>query len=258
MAEERTKGRKRRVDQLLVERGLAPSRARARALVMAGRVSVGGRRVDKAGAMVDEAVELEVAAGREYVSRGGLKLEAVLERFGIDMVGAVVIDVGASTGGFTDCVLRRGAARVYAVDVGYGQLDWKLRRDERVVLLERVNARYLGRQHVGEEADAALFDVSFISLTKVVPPVLYLLREGGVVVALVKPQFEVGPRHVGKGGVVRDERRRLEAVASIERFFAESGLEVAGTMASPLSGAKGNQEYFIVAYKRSRSPREVE
>jgi 23S rRNA (cytidine1920-2'-O)/16S rRNA (cytidine1409-2'-O)-methyltransferase len=237
---------KDRLDKLVMERGLAPSRERAKALIMAGQVVVGDHMADKAGLMVD--VEAEIRLKGEpmpYVSRGGLKLAEGLDVFGIDVTGLAAIDVGASTGGFTDCLLQRGARRVIAVDVGYGQLAWKLREDPRVVNLEKANIRYLEPESLPELPDLAVIDASFISLDKVLPPTLRLIRDGGAVVALIKPQFEVGKGQVGKGGVVRDEKKHAEVVASITALAEGLGLQVLGVCDSPILGPKGNKEFLI-------------
>ena len=233
-----------RIDELLVARGLAPSRQRARALVMAGLVVVGDRRVDKPGQRVDPEAEVRLKGEHNpYVSRGGLKLEAALEAFGVDPAGRVCVDVGASTGGFTDCLLQHGARRVYAVDVGYGQLAWRLRQDPRVVSLERRNIRTLDPGEIPEPADLVVVDTSFISLRLVLPRVWELVAPGGEVVALVKPQFEVGREHVGKGGVVRDPGLRERALRSVLEAARDLGFQVMGTAESPVPGAKkGNVE----------------
>jgi 23S rRNA (cytidine1920-2'-O)/16S rRNA (cytidine1409-2'-O)-methyltransferase len=236
---------KRRLDLMLVERRLAPSREQARALILGGRVRVAGARVDKAGAAVDSSAGIEVEGGLRYVSRGGLKLEAALERFLIDPRGLVAVDIGASTGGFTDCLLQRGAARVYAIDVGYGQLAWKLQSDPRVVRLDRVNIRTAERGLLPEPCDLAVIDVSFISLRLVLAPALSLLREGGRAVALVKPQFEVGRGRVGKGGVVREPALWREVLAGLVDFAAASGIAVLDWCESPVAGADGNREFFL-------------
>jgi 23S rRNA (cytidine1920-2'-O)/16S rRNA (cytidine1409-2'-O)-methyltransferase len=244
------KTRKQRVDLLLVERGLAPSRERAQALLMAGQVRCGDRPIDKAGTRLDADADLRVVGvDHPYVSRGGLKLAAALDAFDVDPQGLVALDVGASTGGFTDCLLQRGARKVFAVDVGYGQLAHTLRRDPRVVVLERVNARELSATHVPESVDLLTIDVSFISLRLVVPACLPLLRKGGKLVALVKPQFEVGKGEVGKGGVVRDTAKRAEAIGGIVAFCRDQGLEVLGTIDSPITGPAGNLEALLVATK---------
>jgi 23S rRNA (cytidine1920-2'-O)/16S rRNA (cytidine1409-2'-O)-methyltransferase len=230
---------------VLVERGLAPSREQARALVLGGRVRVAGRRVDKAGAPVDPAAAIDVEGGPAYVGRGGLKLAAALDRFGIDPAGMVAADVGASTGGFTDCLLQRGAARVYAIDVGYGQLAWKLQSDPRVVRLDRVNIRTAAPGLLPEACDLAVIDVSFISLRLVLAPALALMRDGGRAVALVKPQFEVGKGRVGKGGIVRDLALWREVLAGLASFVAEAGHAVLDWCESPITGADGNREFFL-------------
>ena len=238
-----------RLDQALLLRGFADSRQRAKALIIGGKVLVGGAPASKAGAMVPEDALIELR-GEDipYVSRGGLKLEAALDGFHIDATGMVAMDVGASTGGFTDCLLKRGASRVYAVDVGYGQFDWRLRNDPRVVLLERTNIRHMEPEAIGGPVDIAVIDVSFISLRIVAPKVAeFLRRPGGMIVALVKPQFEVGRENVGKGGIVRDEERRMEALEDVISCMQEAGLRVQGRMESPIRGQKGNVEYLICA-----------
>jgi 23S rRNA (cytidine1920-2'-O)/16S rRNA (cytidine1409-2'-O)-methyltransferase len=242
--------KKPRLDRLLVERGLAASRQRAAALILAGRVTVEGRRAEKAAQQVAADARLEVLEDDEgYVSRGGIKLAAALEAFSLSVAGLAAMDVGASTGGFTDCLLRRGARRVYAVDVGYGQLAWKLRQDPRVVVLERTNVRYLERQQIPEAVDLATIDTSFISLTKVIPRVIEFLGENGRLLALIKPQFEVGRGRVGKGGVVRQPELHQQVVSEVERFCRDQGLAVEGVVESPLLGPKGNREFFILAVK---------
>jgi 23S rRNA (cytidine1920-2'-O)/16S rRNA (cytidine1409-2'-O)-methyltransferase len=235
-----------RLDNLLVTRGLADSRAKAQALILAGRVLVDGVPVTKAGALVAGDAEIALKpAPHPYVSRGGEKLAAALDHFGVDPKGLVCLDAGASTGGFTHVLLLRGAAKVYAVDVGYGQLDQGLRRDPRVVVLERVNIRVLPREAVPEAVALATLDLSFISLTLVLPKILELLRPGGAILALVKPQFEVGKGKVGKGGVVRDPALQREAVEKVAGAARNLGLTVGPAFPSPLKGPKGNQEYFL-------------
>ncbi len=243
---------KERLDKLLVDRGLVQSRERARALIMAGKVMVKGKKVEKAGEMVSVDADI-VLVGEDipFVSRGGLKLEKALDEFNIDVAGKVAIDVGASTGGFTDCLLQRGAIRVYAVDVGYGQLDLKLRNDTRVVNIERQNIRYLEKQMIPEMADIATIDAAFISLTKVIPKVWEFLKDNGELVALIKPQFEVGKGEVGKGGVIRDEAKQTAVVEKIKGFCEEIGLTVIGVIESPILGPKGNREFLIYARKGS-------
>ena len=238
---------KKRLDVLLVERGLAESREKARALIMAGEVWVRGQKVDKAGKVFPPDVEIEVRGQAcPYVSRGGLKLEGALDSFGVDVEGKVVADLGASTGGFTHCLLTRGARKVYAIDVGYGQLHWRLRQDPRVVVMERVNVRYLEPGALAEKVDLVVADLSFISLTLVLPGVKGILKEGGEALLLVKPQFEVGREKVGKGGVVRDEALRREALEKVKSRAQELGFRVLGEMDSPVPGAKkGNVELFL-------------
>ncbi len=236
---------KDRLDKIIVERGLVKSRERARALIMEGKVTVNGEKAEKAGSLVTLDAEVQIRGEIPYVSRGGLKLEAALDFFKVDPGGKVVMDIGCSTGGFTDCVLKRGAKKVYAIDVGYGQFDWSLRKDERIILLEKTNIRYLGREQVPDPIELAVIDVSFISLLNVLPKVHELLAVGGEVVTLVKPQFEVGKGLVGKGGIVRDESMRLAAVEHVKEGAVASGFEARGLFESPVRGQKGNIEYFL-------------
>lgn len=237
---------KERLDKLLVVRQLAGSRERARALILAGRVMVEDQVVDKVGTQVDPDAAIRLKGDDiPYVSRGGLKLAAALEAFGVDVIGRTAIDVGASTGGFTDCLLQNGAARVFAVDVGYGQLAWKLREDARVVNLERTNIRQLQPEQLAVLPDLAVIDASFISLDKVLPPTLALLRPGSEVVALIKPQFEVGRGQVGKGGVVRDPAQHAEVVERIKELATQLECRVLGVVDSPIHGPKGNREFLI-------------
>ncbi|HEY9287199.1 MAG TPA: TlyA family RNA methyltransferase [Candidatus Dormibacteraeota bacterium] len=238
-----TVAERRRLDQELVERGLAASRERAQALVRAGLVRLEGQVVSRPDQAVAPEQKLELAGGSEYVSRGAEKLEAALSSFEVEVANRSCLDVGASTGGFTEVLLRRGAARVIAVDVGYGQLAWSLRQDRRVVVMERVNIRHLEQLPV--PADLAVIDVSFISLRLVLPRVRDLLTAPGEVIALVKPQFEVGKGAVGKGGVVRDPAQHQLVLDQLTGFARELGYEVKGQMASPLLGAKGNREFLI-------------
>ena len=231
-----------RIDTLLHNRGLAPSREKARRLILAGQVFVDGQRVDKAGTRVDESAKVEVRQGPPYVSRGGLKLEHALSVFGISPDGRVAADVGASTGGFTDCLLQRGAAKVYAIDVGYGQLDWGLRQDPRVVVMERTNARHL--EALPEPVSLVTIDVSFISLELILPQVRRWLAPGGEVVALIKPQFEAGPERVGKGGVVRDPDVHRDVLHTTLAWARENGWRVLGLTRSPITGPKGNVEFL--------------
>ena len=235
-----------RIDRLLVERGLVASRERARRLVMAGAVLVSDRPVTKPGAEVPEDAPVRLRGeDSPYVSRGGEKLAGALDAFAIDVRGLAALDVGASTGGFTDCLLERGARRVVALDVGYGQLAWKLRQDPRVTVLERTNARSLVSDLLPEPPDLAVVDVSFISLRTVLPPVAAVVKPAGQIVALVKPQFEVGRGRVGKGGVVRDPTLRAEAVTSVRNEAQRLGLHVRGASDSVLPGPKGNREVFL-------------
>lgn len=237
---------KKRADVLLVERELAPSRERARALVLAGRVFSGERRVEKAGDQLAEDAPLEVRGDDlPFVSRGGLKLEGALDTFGYDPSGKIAADFGASTGGFTDCLLQRGAARVYAIDVGYGQLHPTLRDDPRVVVMERVNARHMKAEDLPEPVDLVVIDASFIGLEKLLPAAKRLLRPGGEVVALVKPQFQVGKGRVGKGGVVRDPAVRAEAIEGVARAAVDLGFTERARCDSPVAGPKGNVEAFL-------------
>ena len=227
---------------MLVERGLFASREKARRAVMAGVVDVGGQRIDKPGTAVREDAELSVRESEPFVSRAGRKLDAALDRFDIDPTGLVCMDVGASTGGFTDCLLERGAERVYAIDVGYGQLDMRLRDDPRVVVMERVNARHLQPGDLPEACDLITVDLSFISLAKVVPALIPHLAEGGRLVTLIKPQFEAGRQQVGKGGIVRDEAVRQSAIDSTARQLEAFGLRRIDLFDSPVTGARGNRE----------------
>jgi 23S rRNA (cytidine1920-2'-O)/16S rRNA (cytidine1409-2'-O)-methyltransferase len=237
---------KKRVDVLLVERGLVPTRERARALVLAGKVWSGERCVDKAGESLRVDVVLTVRGeDHPYVSRGGVKLAGALDAFGLEPRGVVAADFGASTGGFTDCLLMRGAARVYAIDVGYGQLHERLRRDARVVVMERTNARHLQSGALPEAADWIVIDASFIGLAKLLPAALALLRPGGELVALVKPQFEVGRAAVGKRGVVRDETARMTAIARVVTEAEMLGATLMGQADAVLAGPEGNREHFI-------------
>ncbi len=237
---------KQRLDRLLVERGLAESREKAQALIMAGDVLVNGQKALKPGHAIDSASRIEVTGKAPYVSRGGIKLAAAMDEFGIDVAGRVCMDIGSSTGGFTDCLLQRGAARVHAVDVGAGQLDWKLRNDARVVVHEGINARHLRFADIGELVDLATFDVSFISVTLILPAAAPILRTGGRMVILIKPQFEVGKGQVGKGGIVRAPELHREACARVEGAVKKLGFETS-IMESPISGAEGNKEFLLYA-----------
>ncbi|HUL23578.1 MAG TPA: TlyA family RNA methyltransferase [Thermodesulfobacteriota bacterium] len=242
--------KKDRIDRVLVERGMVPSREKARALVMAGKVTVDGKRIDKPGTQINGDAPLRLEErNSSYVSRGGEKIEGALKTFGIDPQGMTVMDVGASTGGFTDCILQKGAKKVYAVDVGYGQLAWKLQQDARVVNLERKNIRYLQPQEIEDEIDLILIDASFISVEKFLPHLLGFLKKRGSILSLIKPQFEVGKGEVGKGGVVRDKSLHEKVIARISAFSRGLGLTVLGVTESPLLGPKGNREFFIYLKK---------
>jgi 23S rRNA (cytidine1920-2'-O)/16S rRNA (cytidine1409-2'-O)-methyltransferase len=242
-----------RLDKLVVDRGLAPSREKAQVLILAGQIQVNGAAATRAGALVPSDARVELAGELpRYVGRGGEKLEGALEGFSLNVAGKVCLDIGASTGGFTDCLLQHGAARVYAVDVGKGQLDWKLRRDPRVVVREGLNARYLQLSQIGEAAELITIDVSFISLEKILPAAVACGCPGATLVALVKPQFELGRGRVGKGGVVRDPALQQEAVGRVWRAATALGLETIGVQPSRLLGAEGNQEFFLRAVLPSR------
>jgi 23S rRNA (cytidine1920-2'-O)/16S rRNA (cytidine1409-2'-O)-methyltransferase len=247
-----------RIDRLLVDRGLVESREQAARLILAGSITVDGRRVDKAGAVVATDADLEVLGRSPYVSRGGEKLAHALDSFGVEVSERICLDVGASTGGFTDCLLQRGASRVYAVDVGTGQLDQRLRRDERVVVMEKSNARTLDPRIFGDLPSLVVIDVSFISLEKVLPAAMNVLESAGEAVALVKPQFEVGRSAVGKGGVVRDPAQHRAVVARVARYAVLRGWHVLGVTASPLRGPKGNREFFLHVSRRGRTPVDLE
>lgn len=244
---------KERLDVLLVQQGLANSRELAKAYIMAGNVYVDGQKEDKAGTKVAVTAKLEVKGNqRKYVSRGGYKLEKAMDVFGIRLNGKICLDIGASTGGFTDCMLQNGASKVYAIDVGYGQFAWKLRNDERVVCLEKTNVRYVTHEQVPDEGDFASIDVSFISLTKVLPAVLGVLGEKGQLVCLIKPQFEAGREKVGKKGVVRDSSVHREVIEMIVEYVRTQSLGILGLDFSPIKGPEGNIEYLIYLDK-SRS-----
>ena len=243
--------KKIRLDQLLVARGFFPSREQARRAILAGQVSVATRIADKPSELLDAQTALAVKPMRKYVGRGALKLEPALQHFDIDLRGKTALDIGASTGGFTDCMLQRGAEKVYAVDVGYGQLDWKLRNDARVIVLEKINARFLTHDHVPESVDICVIDVSFISLTLILPNALALLKPDGVILALIKPQFELQRAEVGKGGIVRDVRLHQKAQDKIVAFVNDMGHVVAGIAPAGIKGADGNQEFFACIRKRS-------
>ena len=243
---------KERLDVLLVQRGHAASREKAKAVIMAGCVYVNGQKEDKAGSMFDCAAEIEVRGNTlRYVSRGGLKLEKAMKNFGVELEGKVCMDVGASTGGFTDCMLQNGAVKVYSVDVGHGQLDWKLRNDERVVCMEKTNIRYVTPEDVADKINFSSIDVSFISLTKVLGPVKELLSDDGQIVCLIKPQFEAGREKVGKHGVVRDSAVHLEVIEKVIDFAISIGFEVLNLEFSPVKGPEGNIEYLLHLQKHT-------
>lgn len=238
--------KKERLDILLVEKGIINSRERAKACIMEGKVYVDGQKVDKAGEKVSLSANIEYRGETlKYVSRGGLKLEKAMNSYNISLEDKVCMDIGASTGGFTDCMLQNGAQKVFSVDVGYGQFAWKLRTDERVVCMERTNIRYVTLEDIGEPLDFASIDVSFISLKKIMPATLNLLKENGEVVALIKPQFEAGREKVGKKGVVREKETHKEVVHGIIDFLLEQDLNILGVGYSPIKGPEGNREYLV-------------
>ncbi len=257
---------KERLDKILVSKGLVKSREMAKALIMEGKVVVDGKKMTKSGTTVLETSDIYLKEGDlPYVSRGGLKLEAAINYFNIDVKNKIIMDVGSSTGGFTDCLLKKGAKKVYCIDVGYGQLAWSLRNDPRVVVMERTNIRYLAEIVKSQKSkvksqeledlrkgniDMATADVSFISLTKVIPAVLEFLKKESEVLALVKPQFEVGKGEVGKGGIVREEEKRLRAVKDVQEDLEKLGLETIGLFQSPITGQKGNIEFFLYMKRR--------
>jgi 23S rRNA (cytidine1920-2'-O)/16S rRNA (cytidine1409-2'-O)-methyltransferase len=245
--------KKIRIDQLLLERALAGSRERAQAMIFAGHVLVNGRKIDKAGVLVPGDADIRILGETlRFVSRGGLKLEHALAAFHIAVAGKTAIDIGASTGGFTDCLLQQGCRKVYAVDVGYGQLAWKLRQDPRVVVIERTNIRDMDASLIPETVDLAVFDVAFISLEKVIPSILRFLRPTSEIVALIKPQFEVGKGQVGKGGIVREEAARTAVVERIAEFVGRLGFEVRGVNSSPITGQDGNVEFLLYATRTDK------
>ena len=250
---------KKRLDILLVEQGLADSREKAKAIIMSGIVYVDNEKEDKAGSTFEETAKIEVRGKTlPYVSRGGLKLEKAMKSFPISLEESICMDVGASTGGFTDCMLQNGAKQVFAVDVGHGQLDWKLRNDPRVVCMEKTNIRYVTKDQIGDvELDFASIDVSFISLTKVLPPVYEMLKENGEVVALIKPQFEAGREKVGKKGVVRDRNVHKEVIEKILDYAPTAGFTVLGLTFSPVKGPEGNIEYLVWLRKSTGESTEV-
>lgn len=239
-----TKVTKRRLDSFMVERGLAETMAKAQALIMAGAVEIGEGVVTKPGTLVGEETSISLREGLPFVSRGGIKLAHALEQFGLDVTSQVALDVGASTGGFTDCLLKRGASRAYAVDVGYGLLDYRLRQDSRVIVMERVNAHY--SFSLPEKVGLATLDLSFISVTKVIPNVVPLLSEGGSIIVLLKPQFEARRREVGKGGVIKSPLVQAQVLARFIAWAVEQRLRLRGLVASPILGASGNKEFLVL------------
>lgn len=250
---------KERLDVLLVQRGLAPSREKAKTMIMEGNVFVANQREDKAGTFFDNKVEIEVRGTTlKYVSRGGLKLEKAMNQFGLSLQGKICMDIGASTGGFTDCMLQNGAVKVYSVDVGYGQFAWKLRQDERVVCMEKTNIRYVTPEDIEDVLDFASVDVSFISLTKVLTPARELLREGGEMVCLIKPQFEAGKDKVGKKGVVRDPQVHKEVIESVIAYAKSIGFDILHLEYSPIKGPEGNIEYLVHIKKSGKTMGEGE
>jgi 23S rRNA (cytidine1920-2'-O)/16S rRNA (cytidine1409-2'-O)-methyltransferase len=251
MATFTSKVKKTRLDVLLVERGLSESREQAQRSIMAGEVRVGDAVVDKASSKFDPAADVSIEGASRYVGRGGLKLEGALRDFGVSAVGSTALDIGASTGGFTDCLLQQGAKKVYAIDVGHGQLAWKIRTDPRVVVREKVNARFLSRADVPEPVDLCVIDVSFISLTLILPRAFELVSPNGVILALIKPQFELQASDVGRGGIVRDAALHEKAQTKIRDFVMAEGQEVAGIVPSAITGTDGNQEFFACVRTRS-------
>lgn len=243
--------KKIRLDKLLFDKGLIESRERAKALILEGNVLVNGLVVDKAGAAVSSDAALTLKDKMPYVSRGGLKLEHAITHFNIDVKDKTAMDAGASTGGFTDCLLQNAAMKVYAIDVGYGQFSWSLRNDNRVILIEKTNIRYLDRALIQDEIDIAVIDVSFISLLKVIPKIIEFLIPKGEIVALIKPQFEASREDIGKGGVIRSAEKRLEIVEKIKSESGDMGLDVIGVTESPIKGPKGNVEYLIYLKRKS-------
>lgn len=242
-----------RADDALVSKGLVETKSRAKTLIMMGKVFCGGKRIEKAGELVSLDQQFEIKEDLPYVSRGGLKLEAALNTFKIALKDKVCLDIGASTGGFTDCMLKFGAKRVYAVDVGYGLLDDKLRKDSRVINMERTNFRYIDEALIPEKVDFISIDVSFISLLLIIPKALLFLKDGGEVVALIKPQFELSPKEVGRGGIVKDELLHKKAVDKITNFLNDLQLDVLGTIPSPILGQKGNKEFLVYFRKKGQA-----
>ena len=251
MTDVTSRRKKARLDAALVERGLFPSREQAQRAIMAGEVRVGDAVVDKSSTQVAADADISVEAAAKYVGRGGLKLEGALRHFGVEVTGAIALDIGASTGGFTDCLLQDGAKKVYSIDVGHGQLAWKIRNDPRVVVREKLNARFLSRADVPEPVDLCVIDVSFISLTLILPKAFELVSPNGVILALIKPQFELQASDVGRGGIVRDPALHEKAQAKIRDFVAGAGQQLIGIVPSSITGTDGNQEFFACVRTRS-------
>jgi 23S rRNA (cytidine1920-2'-O)/16S rRNA (cytidine1409-2'-O)-methyltransferase len=246
-----TATKKMRIDNLLVARGFFETRERAQRAIMAGEVRVGDRSVSKSSELISPDAAVSVTQGPQYASRGALKLAGALDFFAVDVRAKVALDIGASTGGFSDCLLQRGAGRVYAVDVGHGQLAWKIRQDPRVIVLEKVNARFLSREHIPEDVDLCVIDVSFISLTLILPRAFDLVIPDGMILALIKPQFELQRGDVGRGGIVRDPALHTKAQEKIVKFVEAAQQRVVGIVPSSITGTDGNQEFFICIRKRS-------
>jgi 23S rRNA (cytidine1920-2'-O)/16S rRNA (cytidine1409-2'-O)-methyltransferase len=243
--------KKSRLDSFLIAHGFFPSRVQAQRAIMAGEVRVGDRTITKSSELVAADASISIALRPQFAGRGGLKLAGARDFFHVDAHGKVALDIGASTGGFTDCLLQRGAAKVYAVDVGHGQLAWKIRNDPRVVVMEKLNARFLSREHIPEFVDLCVIDVSFISLTLLLPNAFQLITPNGMILALIKPQFELQRKDVGRGGIVRDPALHEKAQRKIAKFVEASGNRVVGLVPSPIAGADGNQEFFICLRKQS-------
>jgi len=241
--------KKLRIDDALVERGFFESRQRAQRAIMAGEVRMGDHVIAKASELIEANSPISIAQGPEFASRGALKLAGALDFFRVDVRGKVALDIGASTGGFTDCLLQRGAAKVYAVDVGHGQLAWKIRNDPRVIVMEKLNARFLSREHIPEFVDLCVIDVSFISLTLILPNAFQLITPNGMIFALIKPQFELQRKDVGRGGIVRDPALHEKAQQKIVEFVEAASHRVVGLIPSPITGADGNQEFFVCLRK---------
>jgi 23S rRNA (cytidine1920-2'-O)/16S rRNA (cytidine1409-2'-O)-methyltransferase len=235
-----------RLDELLANKGLFGSRTKAQSAIIAGLILVDGQKIDKSGTKVEETAEIRVLGGTcPYVSRGGLKMDGALESFKMDVNGLVAADIGAGTGGFTDCLLQKGVKKVYAIDVGYGQIDWKLRNDKRVIVMERKNAREMSEIELGEKVDLVVMDVSFISILKILPAIRNILKDGGDVITLVKPQFEAGRSEVPKGGVIRNKKTHEKVLSKISAGLGELGFKLIGQTLSPITGREGNVEYFM-------------